>query len=174
MTKKLIVMSSLLMFLLLLCGTVSAQDTPAASAFGNVGDTGDCGEISIQFMEKPKTAKSMAGVKAADTFISMKVQLIYISDTLWGALDKSSFELVNKTDEGEKAFPLNFAVSTLLSKSSGADALVEELVFPTLYNYYLVFDTEALRENWYLHFTPKERGSSDAPYCDLMLPIPAM
>lgn len=174
MKKKLLIISLILIVLLLSCEIGFAQYEDLTPAPGYVGSMGDCGDISIEFLDRPTTSTALAGLHAIDTFISMKVQLIYISDTLWQALDKHSFELINVSDGNGTVVPLDFVTSTYRSRSLYAGALADELVFPTLYNYYLVFDTKLLSGSWYLHFAPRERGSSDAPVCDLMLPIPAI
>lgn len=119
-------------------------------------------EIKLEVISNPVRTKKLAGKNASGMYVRLSVKISYARDESWEALDKGSFELVNWSDEGQKKWPLDYVTSTLFSKRSSVDTILEELVFPKVYTYIIVFDVDSdASTGWFLRFMPHERGKTE-------------
>ncbi len=160
----------LILFLLL---ALAASSVFAEDQVGAVGDICDCGDMAVRLTTDPKVTTIINGRNTRNgTFVTLRIELTYISDTYWKALDKGSFSLINITDGARKEYPLDYITTMVASEINQTDTILEDLEFPEIRNYMLIFDVDKdLHTGWSLHFTPMERGTT-AAYCDKEMPLP--
>lgn len=171
------VMRKLCLFLLMIISAMGRFDSSRAQIDPILLDEPNdkvfqCGELL--FIELPEPAQinySVAGRSGNAYFIFFKTEVLFLEETGWNGLDKSSFVLVQTDEEGtETSYPLDLVVTSLASLQFGWKSLSAPLYHTSLTKYILAFDVPtADTKNWSLLFRPAERGGQ--AYCEIQIPV---
>lgn len=132
----------------------------------------ECGDD--YFLEIPNGAVieySLGGRRADDYYLFISTEFLFLGETTWKGMDKSSFVLKHSVSgSGEETYPLNYAMTSMMSMRSGWKTLSDSLTFATLVPMYLVFDIPTNnRQGWSLIFQPAERGGTAV--CEVEIPL---
>ena len=128
-------------------------------------------ELVLELMVQPVIDYYFGGKDAKDYFLFLTVEFLYLQDWWWNGLDKNSFELKYRDQDGnERMYQLNYMMTAMMSMKNGWHTMADWLSFPTLMQLQLVFDVDTMEhKDWTLIFHPAERGHE--PVCEVEIPL---
>ena len=128
-------------------------------------------DIFIELTKPVSISKVASGRTAADYFIIIEAEILFLIDGRWNGIDRNSFTLKHTENDGTTTiFPLNYAVSMMANQKVTWHIFSEAYEFTDLHHTNLIFNVPYLLEGWSLLFRPMERGSN-APYCEIEIPL---
>lgn len=162
----------MLVFTLIPAMPCFAEIDPILLAEPNENVFGCNNDIFIRIMEKATIGKNTSGRNAVDNYLFFKIKILFLANTTWPAIDKTSFSLKFVNENGvEEAYPLDYAITMMTNLRNGWETLSEPLSFTSLSTINLVFNViPTSKESWTLLFRPTNRGS-EAPYCEVEIPL---
>ena len=128
-------------------------------------------ELVLELLVEPRIEYTLGGRDAKNYFLYLTVEFLYLQDFPWNGLDKNSFHLKHVDSAGqEQLIPLDYMMTAMMSMKNGWRTMADQLDFPSLLKFVLVFDVETMdREGWSLVFQPAQRGSE--PSCTTEIPL---
>ena len=128
-------------------------------------------DLVLELLVQPTIDRTTGGRYADNFFLFLTVEFLYLRESPWNGLDKSSFVLKYTGPDGAVVtYPLNYMMTSMLSMKNNWDTLSFQLAIPTLLKINLVFDIPAIEKNgWSLLFRPAQRGGS--PECEVEVPL---
>lgn len=172
MMKKLMLLTLLVLILvpILPCAAVEVDpillDEPNEKVFGCKND------IFIELSQPTTMSKVASGRSTRNNFILIQAEILFLLDTTWNGIDKSSFSLKWTDPDGAvSVFPLNYAISMMANKKLTWHIFSEPYRFTDLKHTNLIFEvTPYSYDGWTLVFRPTERGTG-TPYCEINIPL---
>ncbi len=132
----------------------------------------ECGEnLFLEVLVAPIMDYATGGRRAKENFFFLTVEVLFLENTPWNGMDKSSFVLKHTDPSGvSETYPLNYMMTMMMGMKSGWKTLADRLKFGTLFSLYLVFDIPLSdKQGWSLVFQPAQRGGR--PVCETEVPL---
>lgn len=133
----------------------------------------DCNnDIFIEFNTNPSMIQSTSGKVAKGSFILFDTKILFLVDTTWDGIDKSSFTVIRTAEDGSReSYPIDYVTSMMLNLRHSQKTFSDPMKYTSLTSYFLIFDVDSYkRDGWSLLFRPTERGSG-TPYCEVEIPL---
>ena len=129
-------------------------------------------DIFIELPARAVIGKSASARYTNNYFIEFKAEILFLLEEPWDGLDRTSFSLKYKNADGvETVYPLDYAISMMSNMKNSWFTFSESYEFADLRFTNLIFEVDSCDTNgWTFVFRPTERGS-DAPYCEVSVPL---